>query len=298
VVSAIIVSFNTYEETRTCVGHLCATEPRPQIILVDNASSDETPTRIAREFPGITIIASDTNRGFSRANNAGAHQSAGEYLLFVNSDCFVTNDTVNVLSRYLRENPSVGIVGCQLLNPDGSLQYSVWKEPSLKNDFLSLFGWRELTSLWAKDPDQDYEAETLPGALLMVRRSCFEQINGFDERYFLYMEEMDLCFKARRYGWAIVFVHSARAVHLGGSSQRKLPIAKPQLLAVSLIHFYRTHYGRLAVAILVMMYVVSLPFRTCAHIAIACFKGPSSLCKLGRDFAMTLSLVANLSRAG
>ena len=290
-VSVIIVSFNTCAETVACLRALAGLKPAPQIILVDNNSSDGTACRVAAEFPFVELVLSPCNSGFAKGNNLGSRQARGEYLLFLNSDCFVKRDTLDTLANYLDRNVRVGIVGCRLLNSDGFIQKSAWKAAGPWNDFLTLFGWRKLSSVWRRYPDRPVEAEVISGALMMVRRECFEALSGFDENFVLYVEDADLCCRARKLGWQVMYLPLTEAVHVGGTSQAKISAGKYPLIAQSRSYFYRKHHGSGALALFLGMHIVSFPFRALAYLLLATLHDRKALCRLKRDATLIFSLL-------
>jgi GT2 family glycosyltransferase len=230
--SIIIVSYNTREMTLRCLRHLRETlAERPdfggavETIVVDNASTDGT-VRAIKEFdPSVVIIANTENVGFGAANNAGMRVAGGELLLLLNSDAFPEAGAIPILLDFLRKYPKVGIVGPRLLNEDGSLQLSCFRFPS------PMRAWAEnlwLSALWPNSRwlgdyrhwshDTRRNVDFIVGACLLVRRTVFEEVGGFDRRFFMYAEETDWQKRIAAAGWTITFLPEAMVVHIGGAS--------------------------------------------------------------------------------
>jgi GT2 family glycosyltransferase len=237
-VSVLIVSYNTRDVTLDCLralsADLCAshteTAPEPlaastEIWVVDNASTDGSVLAIRAAFPDVRIIENDRNIGFGAANNRALEQARGEFLLLLNSDAFPEPDTVGILVRYLREHPDVGVVGPRLLNRDGSMQESCFRFPSPRQKWVenlwvsAVFKNHPLLGdyrRWAHDAER--QVDFVSGACMMARREAYEQVGGFDERFFLYSEETDWQRRLRDRGWQVAFTPEARVTHYGGSS--------------------------------------------------------------------------------
>ncbi|MGA3144004.1 MAG: glycosyltransferase family 2 protein [Verrucomicrobiota bacterium] len=229
--SIIIVNWNSRDYLRKSLQSIYANsrEMSFEIIVVDGASYDGCGEMLAREFPAVEFVQSEKNIGFAQANNLGFAQSQGDYVLFLNPDTEVVGEAINTLHQFLKETPNAGIVGSKLLNTDGSVQTScVQAFPTILNQFfeaeilrrafprLSFWGMRPLFSADKKPA----EAEMLSGACLMLPRPVFQKCGGFSEDYFLYAEDLDLCYKTRRAGFKNYFVPAAVIIHHGGGSSR------------------------------------------------------------------------------
>ncbi len=227
--SIIIVSFNTRDLTRRCLR--CVEQFRPgctfEVLVVDNASTDGSPDMVEQEFPGAKLIRLSRNKGFAGGNNEGIRRASGRYILLLNSDAFVGQGVIDATLAYMNENPSTGVLGCALTNPDGSPQPSARMLPGLVNKVFvmtgltarfpssRLFG-RVDFSWW--DHSHPLQVGWVVGAYFLVRSEVIDAIGLLDERYFLYFDEIDFCRAAARAGWAVVFYPHARVVHLGGQS--------------------------------------------------------------------------------
>jgi len=230
-VSIIVVNWKSVAFLRKCLRtiHANIRGVAFEVIVVDNASGDNCQEMVDTEFPSVQCIQSDRNLGFARANNLGFQSSAGRNLLFLNPDTEVLGPAVERMSRLLDENPKAGIVGPKLLNSDGSVQTSCIRSfPSLMNEVLDAELLRQTfphSRLWGSkalvtDESGPVAVDAVSGASLMMRRQVFEQVSLFTTSYFMYAEDVDLCFKARKAGWATLFLPGATIVHHGGQSTR------------------------------------------------------------------------------
>jgi GT2 family glycosyltransferase len=225
--SVIIVSYNTREMTLKCLESLYADigEIPAEIIVVDNASADDSVNALRTGFPHVRIIANEINLGFGAANNQAMRIARGQYILLLNSDAFLKPGAVAGLIRYLHEHPGTALVGPRLLNPDGSLQLSCYKFPSpiratCENLLLtaafprhSMFGDYRA---WAHDAERD--VDFVIGACALVRREAVQKIGMFDEAFFIYAEETDWQKRMADAGWKVGFTPAAQVIHLNGGS--------------------------------------------------------------------------------
>lgn len=251
--STIIVSYNTYDLTRQAI--LAALDAADhlahEVIVVDNASPDGSGRRLEEEFadrPDVRVLALDENLGFARANNLGARHASGEMLYFLNPDTLAAPGSTEVLYRFLTGRPEAGAVGPRVLNEDGTEQASSAAFPTAAN--LLRHHWPVLDMLRGRDRREDpvpaatMAVEVVKGCALGLRRAVFEVAGGWDERYFLYAEEVELCFSLARLGYRNYFVREAEIVHYGGASAATDDYVRHQVLnAASASHFLHAHYG-------------------------------------------------------
>jgi N-acetylglucosaminyl-diphospho-decaprenol L-rhamnosyltransferase len=222
-----------------------------EIIVVDNASTDGTPETIRAAFPQIQLIENATNTGFSRACNQATRLARGEYIVLLNSDCFLRNDTFGRMLNYMEGKPEVGIVGARLLNPDLSPQGSSRRFLSLVGEFCATLPYvnklpiqcfhRDL--LTAKKTSLAILVDYVSGACFMFRRSTFDTIGGFDERFFMYSEEEEFCYRARRAGILTAYVPSAEALHISGASFGENVYNRSALVASSRLKYYKKYHS-------------------------------------------------------
>jgi GT2 family glycosyltransferase len=227
--SIIIVNWNSKDFVRKCAQSIRENPPEMsyEIIVVDGASFDGCGEMLAKEFPEVRFVQSQKNVGFAKANNLGFEKSNGELLLFLNPDTEVRGGAVNTLVAALRSLDKAGIAGAKLLNTDGSVQTScVQPFPTILNQLLDSENLRRafprhsfwgMAALFEKDPAPK-EVEVLSGACLLMKRETFQAIGLFSQNYFMYAEDLDLCYKVRQAGLKNYYVPAAEVVHHGGGS--------------------------------------------------------------------------------
>lgn len=197
-----------------------------RIVVVDNASSDGSVAMLRAEFPQCELICNSVNVGFGRANNQALAVAGGGHVLLLNTDAFVAPDTLPKAIGYMNANPRCGILGVKLVGSDGAPQPSARYFPTPWNVFLSRTGLSRIFNRARLVDDADWDLQEVrlcdwvPGCFYLVRREVIEQVGLFDPRYFLYFEEVDHCFVARKAGWEVACFPHASVVHLGGESAR------------------------------------------------------------------------------
>lgn len=236
-VSLIIVNYNASECIVACV--LSALNQVDEVIVVDNASSDDSLAQLKAVFPGdrrLKIVRNGKNLGFAAGCNIGAQASAGSHLFFLNPDCVLTLDSVKRLLRVLDDDPDVGMVGGLLVNPDGTEQAGGRRAiPTPWRSFVRAFGLSRFADRWPRLffdfhlhkqrlPSHPIEVEAISGACMLIRRAAMKDVGRWDEGYFLHCEDLDLSMTLRRMGWKIMFVPDAKIVHHKGSCSRSRPI--------------------------------------------------------------------------
>jgi GT2 family glycosyltransferase len=228
--SIIIVNWKSSDYVKKCLQSIYRFTEGLQfeVIVVDSASYDGCGEMLAHDFPGVLFIQSPENVGFAGANNLGAQRATGRDLLLLNPDTELRENSLRVLADRLGSCSEAGAVGCRLINADGSLQTScVQAFPTVLNQFLDselirgLFPrWR----IWGTAPlhsSQPLPAEAVSGACILVKREVFDRVGGFSSHYFMYGEDLDLCFKIRLAGYRVYHVPETTIVHFGGGSTRQ-----------------------------------------------------------------------------
>jgi len=254
--SAILVSYNTalllpaaMDALRNAKAGLSL-----QTIIVDNASRDASVELIRRDYADCELIVNAKNVGFGRANNQALPLLQGRYVLLLNTDAFVAPDTLKKTVTYMDAHPECGTLGVKLVGRDGVLQPSCRYFPTPMNIFLRrtglqwLFPWVRMVDDMAWDHASTRACDWVPGCYLLIRREVVDQVGLFDPRYFLYYEEVDWCFRAKKAGWQIHYVPDTSVVHIGGESAKsdgEITSAGRQLEALQieseLLYFRKNH---------------------------------------------------------
>lgn len=244
-VSAIIVTRNTCNLTCAAVRSLQAAEDSVsrEIIVVDNGSSDSTAIVLKQHFPSIRLIRSEINLGFARACNLAAKSAQGEFLLLLNSDARPVPDALTQAVAWLRANPDCAVTGAQLLNPDGSRQNSIANFPTLATELLNKSLLRRLFPRRFPGKEQIFNApimvETVVGAFMLIRKSAWDTLGGFDERYFFFFEETDFCLQVQRRGWYVFHLPAVHIWHGQGQTAK-------QVSTGARIEYWRSRYAYFA----------------------------------------------------
>ena len=259
VLSIIIVSWNVCDYLVDCIESILKNCRLLQyeIIVIDNASTDGTVDLIKNKYPGLILIINDTNKGFAYANNQGIRQARGRYLLFLNPDTIIKPDAVEKMLTFLEQNKDVGAIGPRLLNKDLTIQHSVRTFPTFRgalyrHTILRYFGlFKNHHEKWRmKDfkSDRLTDVDQLMGAAILAEKDLVLKMGGFDERFFMYYEEADFCYRIKKAGYRIVYFPDASIIHLGGKSARQIPFRKKIMAIRSLLRFFGKHRNKSAVA--------------------------------------------------
>ncbi|MBC9032930.1 glycosyltransferase family 2 protein [Sphingomonas sp. JC676] len=263
--SIVIVCWNKRDASRACLASLRAAPPTTdhEIILVDNGSSDDTAAMVREQFPHVNLVSSSTNLGFAGGANLGAAHARGEQLLFLNNDTKVPPGAIDALAAFARERPEARIWGGRTLRPDGRINPTeslalptLWGSFCVASGLAALFpGSRMLNSEsyggWKRDTVR--EVGMIAGCFMLIGRRFFKELGGFDTRFFLYGEDVDLNIRARERGARPLFTPHASIVHAGGESSR--PEDMWTYLLSAKLELARRHLGpvrgRLAAACLI-----------------------------------------------
>ena len=245
----IIVTYNSATEIGPCLDSLVGhTEPFPTTItVVDNASSDGTVGMVRARWPGVQVIESPTNAGFSRANNLGIRATGGDYVLLLNPDTVAPPGAIQTLVRGLAAHPDAAIAGARLLSEHGFPELS-WGDPigpwnELKRKVFSTLYHRKIRSIVRKVDQlsrQAREVSWVSGACMVIRRPDLEAVGLIDERFFMYTEDVDLCIAMTKRGRTVLYVAGAELLHYRGRSAARNP-ATERLYRRSQLAYYEKH---------------------------------------------------------
>lgn len=252
--SILIVNYNTCQLTVDCLRSVFAseTEYTYEVILIDNNSKDESVQTIRELFPQVKLIENTENSGFAKANNQGMEVAEGRYMLLLNSDTIIQQDTIETMVAFMDYNPIIGASGCKIVLPDGSLDKACKRGfPTPSASFYYAFGLSKLFpnkpefnryQLGYLNPDVEYPVDCLVGAFMLVRRETIEQVGGLDETFFMYGEDIDWCYRIKQAGWGIHYYPRTTIIHYKGGSARRRPFKIIYEFHRAMILFHRKHY--------------------------------------------------------
>lgn len=252
--SIVIVNWNTCKELRACLRSLDGTNGvKSEVIVIDNASSDDSVSMVRDEFPWVKLIAHDANSGFAKGSNLGIAASSGRYVLLLNPDCEARPGAMDALVRFGDVHTDAGIFGLKVLNSDGSIQHSCRHAPTLgavifRNPVLGrLFPDNPYTReylLTSWNHDTVIEIDWVSGAALVMRRELIDDIGVLDERFYMYCEDMDLGYRAKQNGWKVLYFPDAVVTHAKGRSSDKDPNRMIIEHHKSMYRYYMKHGAR------------------------------------------------------
>ncbi|MFQ5450715.1 MAG: glycosyltransferase family 2 protein [Nitrospinaceae bacterium] len=231
--SFIIVNYRNSDTLPDCLDSIYQTARGIdfEVIVIDNNSGDAGLEKVEERFPRARFIKNPANAGFAKANNQAAGLSRGDVLLFLNPDARLTDEAVTGMWAHLRSHPGIGVLGPKVLNPDGNLQYSCRRFPTLWTGLFNryslgsrLFPGNRFTSRYLMtdfDHEKTREVDWLSGCCMMIPRKIFREVGGFDEHYFLFNEDVDLCQTLKQQGYRVIYFPHARVFHHIGSSRGK-----------------------------------------------------------------------------
>lgn len=296
--SIVIVSWNVRDLLRRCLESILSTSRAPEetervetsveleVIVVDNASADGSLEMIQNCFPDVRIVANDSNRGFPAANNQGIKLAQGRHVLLLNPDTEIVNGALRKLVHHADRDPDVGIIGPQLLNPDGTVQSSRRRFPSLATAFLE--------STWLQPAISELESGNLlsrlaaplqrvleryyvagrpdhlvqdvdwvTGAAMLARSSAIDEVGLMDEGFFMYSEELDWCRRFQEAGWRVVYLPAAQIVHHIGKSSEQVVAERHIHFQTSKVRYFRKYHGAAAAEALRWYLLTSYAVQLC-----------------------------------
>lgn len=230
-ISILIVTYNQFEKAKTCLASIFASRMGNlsfEVIVVDNASTEGDPNTFKELFPKIKLIKSEKNFGMGSGNNLAFTEATGEYLLILNPDTELHTDAIATMLAYLKTNGNVGMVGPKLIYPDGEEQLSCYRFPNLllpllRRTFLGRLNKKYLDSYLMKNANLDeiQKVDWLMGSCLLLPAALFKKLGGFDERFFMYFEDTDLCKRIHAANLDVVYLPSATVIHHHGRASAK-----------------------------------------------------------------------------
>ncbi|MBC8322721.1 MAG: glycosyltransferase [Candidatus Marinimicrobia bacterium] len=253
-VSVLIVSYNVKEYVDHAIDSLMRSSvDNLDIVVVDNNSFDSTVDHLNKSYPDVTVIANKENVGFGKAVNQATSVAKGDYFLILNPDTVVQENTIDILLHYMELNEKVGMVGPKILNSDGTLQAACKRSfPSLNVAVPKLLGLDKLfpKSKWAGkynlsylDPDQVSPVDAISGSCMFIRKELFQDLNGFDEHFFMFGEDLDLCYRTWEKGYEVHYVPKTQIVHYQGESVKSAPFDSINAFYNAMILFADKHFS-------------------------------------------------------
>ncbi|MFC1649113.1 glycosyltransferase family 2 protein [Patescibacteria group bacterium] len=271
-VTIIILSYNTKKLTRECIESVYkfTKDVNFEIIVIDNASADESPKMLNgfSKKKNYTLIRNQKNIGFGRANNQGIERSKGRYILLLNSDTLLTKDSISVMVKFMDHTPRAGIASCKLLNSNGSNQSSGGYFPTL----FRVFMWmcflddmpvvKNLFKSFHPEPftfSRPQKVDWVMGSFFLMKADLGNDVGKFDKDYFMYTEEVDYCYRAKKLEWEVWYVPTTNIVHYGGASSSSEFVIKNEFKGITT--FFRKHKGRIQQMILKVLLILGITLR-------------------------------------
>ena len=255
ILSVVIVNYNTRDLLQACLKSIEMSEDAPslELFVVDNASSDGSPTMVSEQYRWVHLISCDDNRGYAYANNLALKRCRGKYWLLLNPDTVLPPRALRDMVDFLDSHPEAGVAGPKLIRQNGSLDLACRRSfPSPEVSFYRMLG---LSKLFPKsrrfgrynmtylDPDQPAEVDSVVGAFMMVRAAAAKQVGLLDEAFFMYGEDLDWAFRIKKAGWKVLYNPAVVVLHYKGASSRRSPKATTEFYRAMDI-FYKKHYAK------------------------------------------------------
>lgn len=240
-ISIVIVNWNTGELLYNCVESIVKNNKtiNYEIIIVDNNSSDRSCDNIERDFKNVKIIYSKENLGFSKGNNLGIEEAQGKYLLLLNPDTLILDNSIEkVYNKLIEYNNKRILMGVRLLNKDKTLQLSSCKFYNIRNSIFSTY------VVSNDDHYKTHETDWVMGAFMMINKDFYNEIGKLNETYFMYSEDMELCYKVKENGGRVIFYSDAEIIHLyNQSGKNKFNKKREKVVIESTIKFLKENYN-------------------------------------------------------
>ena len=273
ILSISIVNTNNKDLLKSCLKSIYENTAKSnfEIIVVDNCSTDGSVEMINENFPNVMIISNDTRKGYGFSNNRSFERSSGKYFLVLNEDMLVLPNALDQMLEIITKNPEIGALGCRLLNPDGTLQHSCSYFPTLFNEIFSnlipyhLFfpNSRFRSHMYHWDHNQDKEVDVIKGCCILIPHDFIEKEGLFDEQFFLFSDEYDLCKRIKNAGLKVFFSPKAEIIHYGRVTVDKLNTESHLIFLESLIKYYKKHHGSIYSFLVKIVHFVGNTIRFC-----------------------------------
>lgn len=266
--SIIIVNYNVKEFLQNLLHsvHKATQDIKHEIIIIDNASDDGSVEFLQKNFPSVKLIANKKNVGFGKANNQGMKIAKGKYFLLLNPDTLLSEDTLNKMMSFLKGTERAGMAGCKILNPDGTLQLACRRSfPGPWTSFCKVTGLSTLfpkSKLFARynltylDENKTYEVDAISGSFMMLKKEVYEKIGGFDEDFFMYGEDLDLCYRIQKAGYKVFYTHSTQIIHYKGESTRRSSIDETKIFYKAMHLFVKKHFSTSLIVEIILLLAI------------------------------------------
>lgn len=238
-----------------------------EIIVVDNNSPEKIIKKLPAKFPEIRFLSLPSNYGFGYANNRGAEIAKGKYYLFLNPDTYITQNILVPMIEFFDNNPDCAVIGPKLKYENGTTQESAMKFPNVKQELLNMFGFAGKGILLLKKirhyflNEAFYSTDFVFGSCMMIRANVFKIVNGFDEDYFLFTEEADLCLRIKLLKFKVVYLRNIDIIHSSGKITNKISTERIRWTHESKLIFWKKHYSKSKVLLLRLIIIISLKIR-------------------------------------
>ena len=268
--SIIIVNYNVKEFLQNLLQSIekASSNLSLETIIVDNASDDGSIEMLHKNFQQIKLIENKKNVGFGAANNQAIEIAKGKYILLLNPDTIVKEDTFTEMIKFFEANPEAGMAGCKVLNPDGTLQLACRRGfPGPWTSFTKVIGLSKIfpkSKLFARynltflDGNQTYEVDAISGSFMMLRKEVYAKIGGFDPDFFMYGEDLDLCYRTQKAGFKVYYVHSTEIIHYKGESTKRSKIDETKIFYDAMHLFVKKHFSTSFIVELILRFAIIL----------------------------------------
>ena len=289
--SLIIVTYNSSDVILPCLDSLFHAEGIVlpfEVIVVDNASTDGTVEAVRRKFASVTVLENKNNIGFAAALNQGAAVAKGTFLLLLNPDTVLHEGFLHQLHECFKSSPNAAIVGCNLVDGNGNHLPSCWYDPSLKTVFYEMFLPHKMAlELVTENPATDQRVDMVSGACMVIRREVFQQLNGFDTRFFMYYEDADFCLRARQAGYNVYYYPAVSAFHHVGKSTTDMVLFYQRVFKSKLL-FLQKHRPTWYYVTAYLMVIVGMLIRIPAYVIVGAITFNTKLLRLAKCYTLTL----------